>query len=139
MTISPFDSVRDIPLDNDSDLVDRLSAMLDGAMRRQVWLMFLDENAHQLPVVLPSEVPARPGRNDATALARVFRDLGAELEADAVVATYERRGRAGITDADRIWLRCLRDACLASGLNFRGPFLCHNDGVVHVAPDDYLK
>lgn len=136
MTI-PFDSVRDIPLDTDSDLVDRLHSVLEGAMRRQVWLMFLDEDGRQLPMLYPSYLTQKPRKRDAPALGHFIRMLCDELEAEAVVVTYERRGRTQLSETDRVWLQCLRAACLAADVPFRGPFLLHNEGVVAVPPDDY--
>ena len=138
MTI-PFDSVRDIPLDTDADVVQRLEAVLEGAMRRQVWLMFLDENGHQLPVLYPSYLTQKPRKRDAAALGHFIRVLCDELEAEAVIVTYERRGRTDLTEPDRVWLRCLRDACHAADVPFRGPFLLHSGGVVAVPPDDYAS
>lgn len=136
MTI-PFDSVRDIPLETDAELVHRLRFVLDGAIRRQLWLMFLDERGHQLPVLYPSYLPPRPRQRDVPALGHFIAALRGELDADSVVITYERRGRALLSVPDRSWLRCLRDAGIASGMPFRGPFLLHSDGVLAVPPDDY--
>lgn len=137
MTVPSFDSIGHIPLVTDVDVVDRLGGMLDCAIRRQVWLMFLDEEDRQLPMIMPSYVPARPRKGDQVRLGAFIRGLVDEMEADAVVVTYERRAGPMLAEADRVWLRCLRDACLASGVRFRGPYLCHLGGVMQVAPDDY--
>jgi len=138
MTIPSFDSVRDLPVASDADLAQRLSLMLATAVRRQVWLMFLDEDDRQLPVIVPNKMGTKPRSADATALATYITNLCHELNASSVVITYERRGREAITDSDRAWLLCLRNACVIAGVRFRGPFLCHNYGVIQVAPDEYL-
>lgn len=137
MTVPSFDSIGHIPLTTDVDVVERLGRMLDSAIRRQVWLMFLDEDDLQLPMIMPSYVPARPRKRDQVGLSVFIRELVSEVGADAVVVTYERRAGPALSEADRVWLRCLRDACLGSGARFRGPFLCHLGGVMQVAPDDY--
>ena len=139
MTTPHFDSVRDIPLLTDHDIVERLDTMLAGAVRRQGWLMFLDDDARQLPVLMPSALPPRPRKTDSKVLASLIGALAEDIDAEAVVVTYERRGATDLTNADKVWLRSLRDACIASSVSFRGPFLCHNDGVSQVAPDDYLS
>lgn len=133
-----FDSVRDIPLDTDADLAQRLEQVLEGAMRRQAWLMYLDEAGNQLPVLYPSYLPPKPRKRDSGALGHFIGALRDELDADTVVVTYERRGRETLAEADRAWLRCLREACLQSGVLFRGPFLLHTSGVSPVPPDDYV-
>lgn len=136
MTI-PFDSVRDVPLETDSDIVHRLRFVLDGAIRRQVWLMFLDDDDHQLPVLYPSYLPPRPRQRDVTALGHFIAVLRDEVDAHSVIITYERRGGVALSVPDRAWLRCLRDSGLASGMPFRGPYLLHSDGVLALPPDDY--
>jgi len=136
MTNSSYDNLKDIPVSSDTDLIERLEATLGRALNRQVWLMFLDADDCQLPVLMPTEVPSLPGEGDAERIGGFLKSIGDDLEAATIVIAYERPGVAAINDRDREWLRCLREACQASGMKFRGPFLCHSRGVIPVPPDD---
>lgn len=138
MTPPAFDEARDSPLSSDDDILDRLDMLIDTALCRQVWFMFLDGDDRQLPVIMPMFVPERPHRSDARRFGNLIRRSGAEMDAATAVITYERRDDAALSPADRLWLSTLRAACLESGLGFRGPYLCHRDGIDVVPPDDYL-
>ena len=137
MTIPSYESLKDVPVGSDADLTERLVATLGRALNRQVWLLFLDADDLQLPVLMPTEVPQLPSGEDAERIGGFLKSLGDDLDAETVVIAYERPGFATINEHDKVWLRCLREACLASGMKFRGPFLCHSRGVVRVAPDDF--
>ena len=137
-TVPKFHDVHDIPLITDADVLDRVAALIQHAIRRQVWLMFLDEDSRQLPVLMPSYVPRTPRPGDGARLGEFFRLMAGDCDASTVVLTLERRGRADLSEADRKWLRMLREACLLAEIQFRGPLLCHNDGVRWVPLDEYL-
>lgn len=136
--MTSFDDVRDLPLTSDRQLVDHLENMIDVALCRQVWLMFLDGDDYPLPILMPTFVPARPRKADVRRVGGFIRDIGGDVGATTVVLTYERRAGTALSAVDRLWLSTLRGACLESGLAFRGPYLCTVDGVVAVPPDDYL-
>ncbi len=138
MSIPTFDSVRDIPLATDEEVAERLSLILATAIRRQIWLMFLDGEGQQLPVLIPSYVPARPRPREERGMARFMKHTTDEVGAASVIVTFERRAGADLTDADRVWLRSLRASCEHAEVDFRGPFLCHREGVRVVAPEEYL-
>ena len=137
MTIPSYENLKDVPVGGDADLTERLAETLGRALNRQVWLTFLDADDLQLPVLMPTEIPHLPGDDDGERIGGFLTQLGEDLEAETVVVAYERPGPDTITEQDRVWLRCLREACLASGMAFRGPFLCHSRGVIQVAPDDF--
>ena len=140
MTHTPhYDELGDIALLTDSQITERVGALLEKALRRQVWIMFLDDASRQLPVLMPSYVPRRPNPADACRLADFFRELGDELEAATIVVTFERPGQGTLNDRDRAWLAMLREGCLLAGMSFRGPLLCHSDGVRWVPLDEYLS
>lgn len=139
MTNTPqFNDLSDVSLDTDADITDRVASLLEHAMRRQVWIMFLDGESRQLPVLMPSYVPRRPNDSDACRLADFFRDLRDELDATTIVLTFERPGSPDLNERDREWLRMLREGCVLAGVSFRGPLLCHTAGVRWVPLDEYL-
>jgi hypothetical protein len=138
MTRPQFDNIRTIPLPTDRELIPHLQLMLEEALRRQVWIMFLDEQSRPLPVLIPMDVEAEAREGDAAELLQALSCVLLDFENATLVITLERPGPAEIMDRDRRWLGSLRDACVASGQTFRGPFLLLGDCVVQVPPDDYV-
>jgi hypothetical protein len=138
MPIPHFNDVRDIPLATDEQLVAHLEALLEGAWRRQVWITLLDEQSRPLPIVIPTDVPARPYADELPGLADFLTCLALDFDHATLVVTLERPGPAEIVNADRQWLRLLREACEETGFPFRGPFLLLGRSVLEVPVGDYL-
>lgn len=136
MAAPRYDDVRDAPLTTDESVLERAHLLLAHAIRRQVWLMFLDEDDCQLPVLIPSYVPRRPTRHHRSNFPQLLGVLFEDADADAMVIAYERRGDDGLTDADRQWLTLIRDACARAAIPLRGPLLVHDGGVRWIAPED---
>jgi len=133
-----YSDVGEEPLVSDEKLLERTQLLLDHALRRQIWLMFLDADARQLPIIMPTYVPERPGRREAEGFGRFIRELVDDFGAASVVITFERRGNDSYDEPDREWFRLIRDACLSSEVVLRGPMLCHDTGVRWVAAEDYV-
>ena len=132
-----FDDVSAIALETDDAVLERVTALVRNAIRRQVWLMFLDSDRRQLPVLLPTEIPANPGEDDTELIGSFIRTMASEVDAATVVVTLERAGSPDLTDPDRAWLATLLDACEASSIPFHGPYLCHRRGVRAVEVIEY--
>ncbi len=132
-----YDDVRDIPLESDAELLDRLQELLGQGLRQQLWLMFLDAEHCQLPLLMPSDVPRRPDPDDVSKLSDMISLIAEEVGAAAAVVTLERPEGSTITDDDRAWFRLIRDAAQQSSVPLRGPLLCHSGGVRRVAIEDY--
>ena len=133
-----FDDVSAVALETDDEIVARVRELVRSAIRHQVWLMFLDGQRRQLPVIMPTDVPPAPSDDDPERIGAFIRELAGELEASTVIVTYERVGPDALTDGDRVWLRTLHEACENSQVAFSGPHLCHGRGVRAVQPEDYL-
>ncbi|MGV8885138.1 MAG: hypothetical protein ACOH1T_06060 [Microbacteriaceae bacterium] len=99
--------------------------------------MFLDSDDRQLPLLMPADVPRRPGVREAQGFGRFIADLVADCEAATIAITFERRGNDTITPIDVEWFRLARDACEAAEVTLRGPMLCYGGGVRWVAAEDY--
>jgi hypothetical protein len=132
-----FDGVSAVPLQGDDEIVERVRQLVRAAIRRQVWLMFLDSGGRQLPLIIPTEVPPSPGEEDAPRVAGFVRELAGDLPAGTVIVTYERVASDQLSEPDRVWLRTLREACELSGVAYSGPHLCHRRGVRAVAEHEY--
>jgi len=131
-----FADVDNIPLDADDAVHERVTALLERAMRRQIWLMFLDDEAFQLPVLMPSSIPRRPGKGHTDNFARFIGELVEQLAAAAVVFVLERPGSDAVTPTDREWLSLAANACHRAGVPLRGPLLCHDGGLRWIGPED---
>lgn len=132
-----FDDVSAIALESDDAVLERVTALIRNAIRRQVWLMFLDAERRQLPVLLPTEIPASPGEDDAQLIGDFISTMASELDARTAVITLERAGSPELSDTDRAWLATLLDSGEASGVPFHGPYLCHRRGVRRVETIEY--
>ena len=137
MKIPNYEETHEQPLTTDEHVLDRVTLLVRNALRRQLWLMFLDGDDRQLPVLMPTDVPANPGTTDASNLARFISGVNDELDATSIVVALERRGSDEISDDDRAWFRLVRDASGMAELKLRGPVLVHTRGVRWVAVEDY--
>lgn len=137
MQTPKFQDTQDHPLTTDEDVRERVELLVRTAMRRQLWLMFVDSENVQLPLLMPTDVPRNPEDADPAHLARFIREVTSDLDAESIIVTLERRGSDEISDDDRAWFRLVRDACAMAELALRGPLLCHTRGVRWVAAEDY--
>jgi len=132
-----YDTVRDLALTTDDLLLERVRVLLDDGYRRQLWLMFLDENSRQLPLIMPTDIPKRPRPGDTVGFGEFLSALNDDVGAAAIVVTLERRGSDIITAIDAEWFRLVNESCAYAQIPLRGPLLCHSRGVRWVAADDY--
>lgn len=138
MKPTTYDDARLHPLTTDALIEERVAELLGRAIRRQLWLLFLDEDDVQLPLIVPLEgMPLLPpGLEDETlgALLGRFKDLAA---AHSFIFVLERYADAELSSADIAWSRALHLACDAAQVPLRGILVSHRAGVRWVAQDDY--
>jgi hypothetical protein len=119
----------------DADVLHRVRQLVGTATAtRQLWVMFVDGDGRQAPVVVPiSDVPLRPDTrmvdNLVALLAEVLADLTTGGGAASVVLTLERIGRDAVLPADREWAGALEQACVRAGAALRGVHLSTSGGV----------
>lgn len=136
----------DTPLTDDILLSERIRYLLRGAIRSQVWLLFLDDADVQAPPVMPCDDlprdPLMPDPNDpaspvpADAVARMVAGLMAECGFAQAVFVWERPGAPRLHPDDRAWAQALRAACVRRGVRVRAQFQLHDGGVRQLAADD---
>jgi hypothetical protein len=138
MTIpNPIDAV---PLITDGDVLDRVRQLIGPAIApRQMWIMFIDGDGRQAPVVMPiSDIPLRPENrmidNLAGVLAALCDDLATDADCGRVVLTLERTGRDAVLPGDREWARALAEACESAGAAMRGVYLSTSGGIHRMLP-----
>lgn len=132
MPTPSYDTVRDIPLPTDTELVPHLQSLLANAYRRQVWITLLDDQHRPYPVLMPSDVDPEPDPDDALGFSELLRCLSLDFNDATVVTVFERPGPTEVTDSDRRWLRLLTEACVEAGCSFRGPYLLVGSTVLAV-------
>jgi hypothetical protein len=131
MTASPVDLP---PLTTDEEVLARARMVVGAACTRQLWILFVDGDGRQSPVVVPiAEVPHRPERRGLAGLARVLAGLRAELVTEhgpgAVIIVRERTGADAVLDADREWAAALAEVCRTAGVALRAAVLSTPGGV----------
>jgi hypothetical protein len=139
MPTSRFDDAAHLSLADDEALLDRVRDIVEGAYRRQLWLMFLDDEHCQLPIVIPHDVPSSPNRAHRTGFRPFIAELVDEIRPTAIVAVLERPGPDTVRRGDREWFAVVDRACGAVGVVRRGPILAHDDGFRWIASEDLLR
>ena len=129
-----FDKASLHPLTTDALIQQRATQLVGRAVQRQLWLMFLDADDYQLPLLVPLEdMPESPPD--------WHLPLGDFLEqagASSLFVVLERYGDEALSPADIAWAKHVRASCDAASVDLRGVLLSHRRGVRWVAPDDYL-
>jgi hypothetical protein len=138
MSTPRFEDIADVSLADDEVLLERVRDLVAGAYRRQLWLLFLDDEHRQLPIVLPHDVPGSPNRGHRTGFRPFIAGLVGELRPASIVVVLERPGRDELKRGDREWFAVVDDACRAAGVVRRGPILAHDDGFRWIAAEDLL-
>lgn len=138
MTPTDHDLANKRPLTDDTLIEERMAALVGRAVSRQIWLMFLDENDVQMPLIMPvSDIPVSPGDNDEAHWANFVASGAEAIGARSVIVVIERYDSDRLTEADRAWARLSRDGCAVAGVPLRAVLLSHRRGVRLLAPDDY--
>jgi hypothetical protein len=133
-----FDDVADVSLCSDEQVLERVRGLVEGAYRRQLWLMFLDDRECQLPILMPHDVPSGPNRGHRARFRPFIAELVDAIGPSSIVVVLERPGPDMLRRGDLEWFAVLGDACRASGVRLRGPILAHDTGFRWVAADDLL-
>jgi len=126
------------PLTTDALIEQRVDSLIGRAQNRQIWLLFLDQNHVQSPLVLPvSDVPVAPAPDDLDNWCGLIRGTTEAVDAGQVIVVIERYASERLTDADRGWALMMSDGCRVAGVTLRAVALSHRRGVRLLAADDY--
>ena len=123
------------PLTSDEDVLARVAKLVGPAVTdRQLWLMLVDGDGRQNPVVVPiSGMPRNPDARGLAGLAHVLGGLRTELATargpGAVIFTRERRGSDAVLPLDQAWAEALADTCRRAEVALRGIYLSTPGGV----------
>jgi hypothetical protein len=144
MTRLDANDAMHVPLSTDYDVERRVGDLLQAAVRRQWWTLYLDADDVQRPVVMPMagypERPDEPSGDDRTAaelLANRLASIVEQIDAAKVIFVWERPGGPEFMPADVAWARALGAACRVEGVVVRAQLILHSNGVRWLAPDDF--
>jgi hypothetical protein len=117
------------PLRTDDDVARRVAALIGCAIRDDtLWLLFVDGDDRQAPVVVPiDELSGPPDGKVVAALGEVLEgilpDLATATAAGSVVFVRERLGPDDVLPADRAWAEALTTMCRDREIRQRGVHL----------------
>ena len=120
------------PLLTESDLTERVSSLVGRAVKeRQLWVLFLDHEFRQLPVLIPiDETPAEP---EAVLIDNLVQVLAGVLDQHApggsVILALERWGRTRITRSDQAWADALTLAARDGDVALTGLLLVTSESI----------
>jgi hypothetical protein len=138
MNPPPYDREHLPPLASQAAIEERVQLLIGRAARRQIWLLFLDHEDRQLPLLIPvQDPPPEPEQDDDRRFATLLAYVQDQTDARGFVAVIERFGGMTLTTRDSAWARMLTDAAALSPLRLHGILLSHARGVRWMAPDDY--
>jgi sugar phosphate isomerase/epimerase len=135
-----YEETELLPLVTDAEIERRVADLIGRANSRQLWLLFLDEFAVQLPLLIPIDsLPTVPAAEEADGVIHRVRELMGEIGASAVIIVLERYGATTLTAQDAAWARALHTACDEQGVTLRAQLLSHRTGVRWIADDEWAK
>ena len=139
MTDISAETAENEPLVTDELIEQRVRAIVGRACTRQVWMLFLDRNDVQVPLILPmADYPESPGNGNAAIFADRVREIVEVAGAEQVIFVWERYAGDRLNPVDIAWARHLHEACRTEGVSVRAQLLSHKRGVRWMAPEDYL-
>lgn len=127
------------PLLTDHDVLRRVEALVGPATRDgTLWLLFVDGDHRQSPVVVPiDDTPRLPDALVAglgEVVEGVLGDLATAAGPGSVVLVRERLGPDAVTADDRAWAGALTAMCRTRGIALRGVHLATPGGVRRIPP-----
>lgn len=139
--------ITSVPLTDDTTLINHFAPMLDTAIRRQLWIFFLDEDDRPLGPAMPiDDYPTNPrarvktddvGEHTAAELFGIrFASLTSDLGLAQIVLVWERPGGRALKGVTREWARMLGDALQRHGAQVRAHLLLHSGGLRVIAPGE---
>jgi hypothetical protein len=134
MKTPSFADTQTDPLDTDADITLRVRQLIGRANQRQIWLLFLDHQHVQLPLVIPIDgLPLSPSDADVAIVLEHVGEVMAEIGAEAIVTVIERYASPRLTSRDLEWATAIRVGCVNAGISLRAQLLSHRTGVRFIA------
>ncbi|KTR19559.1 hypothetical protein [Curtobacterium citreum] len=125
------------PARTDDDVVALVTGIVGRPVRRQCWVVFLDDRARPVPFLLPvSDLPWQPDEHveDFAALVADVRD---DVSAAEVVLVWERPGDSRLFPVDWEWVDACACAFRERGIRLRGQVVVHTAGVAMIELEEH--
>ncbi|WP_345376909.1 hypothetical protein [Frondihabitans cladoniiphilus] len=125
-----------LPLTSPVLLDQRVRQLVPCAVQTQLWLLLLDADDVQLPVMIPiGDLPLRASAAAGEGLTELLGTLHREFGAASFVFIVERPGPARPSESDCEWIRHL---CAAGSevYSIRRVYLCHDEGIASYDESD---
>lgn len=130
MTVPSYASTIDEPLISDYDVLRRVEKLIGRANLRQLWLLFLDDQNVQLPLLVPIDaLPVMPDEHAMPGLAESMRMVMTEIGATSLIVVIERYASSSLSAQDVAWAVSIRQAFSDGQLELRALLLSHRAGV----------
>ncbi|HEV7950713.1 MAG TPA: hypothetical protein VGP24_13190 [Glaciihabitans sp.] len=127
-----------VPLISDTLIEDRVRTLIGRANMRQMWLLFLDEDELQLPLLIPIDgLPPAPDPSNTQTVISNIAELMGEIGATGLIIVWERYGPATLSAQDSAWATALAAACATVRVRLRAILLSHRSGVRWIGAEDY--
>lgn len=125
------------PARTDDDVVALVTGIVGRPVRRQCWVLFLDDGARPVPFLLPvSDLPWQPDEH-VEDFAAFVADVRDDASAAEVVIVWERPGDTRLFPVDWEWV----DACACvfreRGIRLRGQVVVHTAGVAMIELEEH--
>lgn len=124
------------PVRTDDDVVALVEAVVERPLRRQCWVLFLDDRGMSIPFLLPiADLPYSPDEH-VDDFAALIADIVAQLGAVDVVLAWERPGADRLYPVDWEWVDACACALDEQSVRLRAQVVVHSGGAAIVEFDE---
>lgn len=125
------------PVRTDDDVVQLVAALVDRPVRRQCWVVFLDELGMPIPFLLPiADLPYQPDEH-VSDFASLISEIVGQLGAVDVVLAWERPGVDRVHPVDWEWVDACACALDEHAIRLRAQVIVHDGGAAMVELDEH--
>jgi hypothetical protein len=118
------------PLRTDADIADRVDNLVGHALKRQLWVLFLDDQNLQRELVIPiDDLPVAPDQTVVDYLVTALGEVVKMHGGGSLIFVRERPGSEILDRTDLEWAGALTSACERGAVALRGLLLSHDGGV----------
>lgn len=131
-----LDHLFTTPARTDADVVALVTGVVGKPLRRQCWVLFLDERALPVPFLLPvSDLPLQPD-DHVEDFATLVAEVCVDESATEVVLVWERPGATRLFPVDREWVEACDRAFAERAVRLRAQVVVHAGGARVVDADE---
>lgn len=131
-----LDHLFTTPARTDGDVLALVSGIVGQPLRRQCWVLFLDERALPVPFLLPvSDLPLQPDEH-VEDFATLVAEVCVDNSAVEVVLVWERPGETQLLPIDWEWIDACACAFAERAVRLRGQVVVLTSGTTMIELDE---